>query len=133
MYHLLLVTPSQIIFDGDVHSLIAPGAAGYFEILTNHASIIALLKTGKLTVTDKEMKKWVWAVSGGCFEMLHNKATLLADAAELASEIDVKRAEKALRKAQDRLNSHGKEIEIERVKEALDRAKNRIKVSQSQK
>lgn len=129
MYQLLVATPAQVVFNEEVRSLIAPGAEGYLEVLTNHAPIIALLKTGKLTVTDKNMKKWIWALSGGCLEVLHNKATLLADAAELPSDIDIKRAERALHKAQERLESHDKGLDIARAKQAIERAENRIKIS----
>src|SRR5687768_3986541 len=93
MYRLFLATPEKVIFDDLVESLIVPGMVGYFEILTNHAPIISTLQAGKLTVIDQNKRKWVLAISGGYIEMSHNQATLLADSAELASEIDVKRAE----------------------------------------
>jgi F-type H+-transporting ATPase subunit epsilon len=79
MYHFFLATPEEIIFDEMIHSVIVPGGAGYFEVLQNHAPIISTLKPGKITLTDKDQKQWVWTVSGGLIEVIHNKATLLAD------------------------------------------------------
>lgn len=128
MFRLFLATPERLVFDDDVLSVNAPGTVGYFEILTNHAPIISTLKPGKLVVKDKNQKKWVWALSGGYLEMSHNHATLLADAVELVSEIDLKRAETALAKAQKRIESKDPNIDIMRAKEALARAENRIKI-----
>lgn len=79
MYHLAVITPEEVIFDGMVSSLIAPGTVGYLEILTNHASIITSLKKGKLTIKDSEGQKKVWTVTGGLLEMSKNEAMLLAD------------------------------------------------------
>lgn len=129
MYRFFLATPEKVVFDDLVISLIAPGTVGYFEVLTNHAAIISSLKPGHLIVTDKDKKKWVWAVSGGYFEMSHNEATLLADAAELSSEIDKARAEESLKKAQKRIEADGSEVDVLRAKKSLAKAKNRLKVA----
>jgi len=129
MYHLFIVTPEKIVFDDFVSSLIAPGTLGYLEILTDHAPIISSLKTGKLIITDKDQKKWFWAISEGFLEMSKNKATVLAEAVEIASEIDLKRAEAAMKKARKRLMAKDKEIDIERSKKSLHRAENRMKLA----
>jgi len=99
MFHLFVVTPEKVIFDGPVYSINAPGSVGYLEILTNHAPLITILKTGKFTITDESNKKTFFALSGGYLEVSNNQVTVLADAIELASEIDLKRAEAALKKA----------------------------------
>lgn len=130
MYHLCLATPEKVILNGDVRSLIAPGAAGYLEILTNHAPIITSLIPGKLEVTDKAGKKLIWILSGGFLKVSHNQALLLADAVELPSEIDVNRAEVALKRAREALASSRPELNVARAKEAKRRAKNRLKVGQ---
>lgn len=131
MYSLSIVTPERSVFEGEVQSLIAPGTIGYLEILTNHAPIITSLKAGKLTVTDMNNKKMIWALSGGYLEMSHNKATILADAVELASEIDVKRAELALARARKIIASQDT-ADIPRAKKAILRAENRLKIAHEQ-
>lgn len=128
MFRLFLATLEKVIFDDDVQSLIAPGAVGYFGILTNHAPIIASLKPGKLVITDKNHNKIVWAISGGFLEMSHNNSTILADAVESPSAIDIHRAEESLHKAQQQLNSN-QPLDIIRAKKAILRAENRIKLS----
>jgi F-type H+-transporting ATPase subunit epsilon len=126
MYHLFLATPEKVLFDAMVSTLTAPGTLGYLEILTDHAPIITTLTTGKLEVTDKDNKKWTWAISGGFLEMFHNQAAVLADTLELASEIDVKRAELACTRAQNRIKSNDNQIDLLRAQKDLKRAKNRI-------
>lgn len=128
MYHLSIVTPEKVVFEDQVISLIAPGTVGYLEILTDHAPIITSLQPGKLTVTEKNREKLVYAVSGGFLEVSHNRATLLADAVEPAGQIDLERAEKAKERARQRIESKAKEIDIPRAVAALKRAENRIRI-----
>lgn len=79
MYHLSMVTPEAVVFEGEVSSLIAPGKVGYLEILTNHAPIITILQAGKVTITGADQQKKVWEITGGALEVSHNKASLLVD------------------------------------------------------
>jgi F-type H+-transporting ATPase subunit epsilon len=81
MYHLSIVTPEEVIFEGEVVSLIAPGIVGYLEVLTNHAPLITILQKGKVTVTvtDSGEQKKVWQITGGVLEVSHNKASVLVD------------------------------------------------------
>jgi F-type H+-transporting ATPase subunit epsilon len=128
MYHLSLMTPEKVIFEGQVYSLIAPGKVGYLEVLTNHAPIMTSLKPGKLVITDENKKKWMGAVSGGFLEVSHNNATLLVDAFEFPADIDLKRAESASKRARERIASAEGVIDRPRAKSALERAQNRIKI-----
>jgi F-type H+-transporting ATPase subunit epsilon len=128
MYQLSITTPEKVVFEDQVYSLIAPGTVGYLEILTDHAPIITSLQPGKLIVSDSNREKLIYAVSGGFLEVSGNKATLLADAVEVASQIDLKRAEAALERARQRIESRAREIDIPRAVAALRRAENRIKI-----
>ncbi len=128
MYHLFIATPEKVVFDGEVKSLLAPGTVGYMEILTDHASIISTLRPGRMEVIDKEGKKWLWSISGGYLDVMHNEVSLLADTALQPDEIDLPRAEAALERAQKRLEDHDPEVDRERAKKAFARAENRIAV-----
>lgn len=129
MFHLSIVTPEKVVLDEEVTSLIAPGSEGYLEILTGHAPIAATLKTGRVTVTAKDGKKSIFAISGGLLEVSFNNANLLAAAVEPAGTIDLKRAEQAFARAQKRLASDDKEIILPRAKASLQRAQNRISIA----
>jgi F-type H+-transporting ATPase subunit epsilon len=79
MYSLLIATPEQLIFEGEVESLVAPGALGYLEILSHHAPIVTLLNPGTVTVTTAAHEKVVYKITGGILEVHQNRASLLPD------------------------------------------------------
>lgn len=128
MYELSIITPEKTAFKKKIVSLVVPGAAGFLEILTDHAPILALIKIGKAKVTDEHKEELFFAVSEGFLEVSHNIATLLVDTAEAAEEIDLARAEAALKRAEERIAAHDEEVNIGRAKNTLQRAQNRIKV-----
>lgn len=128
MYTLSIVTPERIVFEGQVESLIAPGTVGYLEILTHHAPIITSLQPGELRVKISETDKQYYAISGGFLEVSQNQATVLGEAIEKASEIDLKRAEEALTWAQSQMEIPTTEVDPQLAKQTLQRAQNRIKI-----
>jgi F-type H+-transporting ATPase subunit epsilon len=70
------------------------------------------------------------AVSGGLLEVRHDQVTILAQAAEFASEIDVERALKAKERAEQRLHqAHKEDVDFRRAEMALQRAINRLSVA----
>ena len=129
MFSLSIVTPEKVFYEeNDVASLIIPGTLGYLGILTNHAPLITGLVPGKVTVKNQEGKRQFLVISGGFLEVLKNQVTVLADAVELADEIDLERAQGALERAKQKLKSREKTIDIPRAIAAFKRAKNRIDI-----
>jgi F-type H+-transporting ATPase subunit epsilon len=123
MFKLSAVTPQKVIFEQDVASIIAPGMMGYLGVLTDHAPLITPLIPGKLEVKDTQGQEWVYFVSGGFLEVSHNVATILADAIEKPDEIDIERAREAEQRARDRLAHRADpEIDVARAEAALRRA-----------
>ena len=51
---LEIISPSEVMFSGDVESVTLPGAEGSFTVLKNHASLIAVLKSGKVSYVNLE-------------------------------------------------------------------------------
>jgi F-type H+-transporting ATPase subunit epsilon len=130
MFRLSAVTPDKIVFEQDVTSIIAPGMVGYLGILTDHAPLITPLVPGKLEVKDTHGQKSDFFVSGGFLEVSKNVATILADAIEQPSEIDVQRAKRAEERAKERLkHRESPNIDVARAEAALLRALWRQKVA----
>ena len=129
-FHLEIRTPQQLIYEGDVGSIRAPGELGSFEILPGHIPFLTVLETGEVCIQETDTPQSL-AISGGVFEVLRTGVTVLSDTAEWAHEIDVERAETARQRAQEHLASGDSGINRERAEAALARAKNRIKVSNS--
>ncbi|MFM2385376.1 MAG: synthase subunit epsilon [Bacteroidota bacterium] len=79
-----IITPERKIYEGDVYGIVVPGVEGYFELLDNHAPIVAAIGNGKLKVlVDKTgNNSEEYKVSGGFVEMSSNKTMVLLEGAE---------------------------------------------------
>ncbi len=123
---LAVVAPDRSVVEEPVQSVMMPGVEGYFGVLVGHMPLIAALKPGLLEYLDKSNVRHHVAISGGFAEVTADKLTILADAAELAKEIDVSRAEKALDQARRALKGELTGITSEEATAELERAMNRI-------
>lgn len=45
---LEIISPSEIMFSGEVEAVTLPGESGKFTVLKNHASLISVLTQGKV-------------------------------------------------------------------------------------
>jgi len=134
-----LVTPQRLVLEEPIVALQAPGSEGYLGVLAHHAPLITTLRPGRLEVRDAAGKTSLFAVGGGFLEVSDNRATVLADSAELSEEIDVTRAKSAAERAEQRLRGDGapptaaQEIDRDRAARALERARNRMALAISQR
>ena len=127
--HLDIVTPERVLFSEPVELVTAPGTLGEFGVLPGHAAFATTLEIGAVSI-KKENQVYFGSISGGFAEVGGDKITILADAAEMASEIDVERAEAAKARAEETLkNITNEDSRYEENEAALKRAENRIKVS----
>ena len=129
-FHVEIRTPEQLVYEGDVMSIRAPGIEGNFEILAEHLPFLTALDIGEIRIQESETPQ-LMAVSGGVFEVLRTGVTALVETAEWASEIDVERAENALDRAQAQLQGNAPDLNRPRAEAALARAKNRLEVASS--
>ena len=78
--HLDIITPDRKVFEGEVTAAQFPGADGSFEVLNNHAPLIAALKAGDVTLTGASGRE-VIRIEGGVVEVLRNNVIVLAEGA----------------------------------------------------
>lgn len=129
-FDIEVVAADHKVYSGQAVSVVAPGADGYFGIMAEHAPMIAALKVGILDITPPENLPTVeFAISGGFLRVDHDRVTILADTAELATEIDIERARQAMERAEERLHAPGTDINVDRAQAALMRALNRLRVA----
>ena len=128
-FYLEIRTPEQLVYDGDVTSVTAPGVEGNFQILAGHIPFLTALEVGEIRVHESSETPQLMATSGGVFEVLRTGVIVLVETAEWASEIDVPRAESALDRAQTQLKENAPDLNRPRAEAALARAQNRIKVA----
>lgn len=75
---LVILTPEQEYFNGEITSINVPGAAGAFEILKGHAPIVSALKSGTVKVAKAEGGNENIMITGGFIEVLNNEVSVLA-------------------------------------------------------
>lgn len=78
-----ILTPEHKIFSGTVYGIQLPGTEGSFEILDNHAPIIASLGKGKMKIIKDKTTTELYEISGGFIEVLNNKASVLLEGAKI--------------------------------------------------
>ncbi|MDM7998218.1 MAG: F0F1 ATP synthase subunit epsilon [Acidobacteriota bacterium] len=123
--HLEIVTPEKQLFSGAVDSVTVPSTTGYLGILPGHAPLLAELGIGEVSYKIGERTDYLFC-SWGFVEVLPDRVVLLAQEAELASDIDIKRAEEAKVRAEKMLASKDAGIDFRRAELALLRAISRL-------
>jgi F-type H+-transporting ATPase subunit epsilon len=127
--YLNILTPEKVVFADSVEVVTAPGTLGEFGVLPGHAALVTTLEIGEVAI-KKDNHEYYVAINGGVAEVVNDKMTILTPAAELAQDIDLKRAETAKLRAEERLkNLMPEDDQYLDVLSALKRAQNRIKVA----
>jgi F-type H+-transporting ATPase subunit epsilon len=76
---LEIITPDRKVFKGNAESVQLPGSDGYFEVLNNHAALIASLGSGTIKVREMDKSSHSFTVNGGIVEVLNNQVIVLAE------------------------------------------------------
>lgn len=76
---LEITSPDKHVFSGDTVLVQLPGSDGLFEILNNHAPMIAALGPGKIKVQDEAGKLQFFEIKGGVCEVRDNIIMVLAE------------------------------------------------------
>lgn len=95
-----IVTPERTLLKDEISQVTVPTTEGEITILPKHSPLISILKPGMIELRKGKGEIEIMSVSGGFVEVLNNKIVILADTAERADEIDIKRAEEARQKAE---------------------------------
>ena len=122
---LVVVTAEGESFSGEVDMVVAPGEVGEFTVLPSHERLISTLSPGILRF-DQGGESTSLALTGGLLEVADNRVTVLADAAEQDDDIDLERAEAALARAQERIESEPGTVDLEEAMASLRRARVRV-------
>lgn len=76
---LEIITPERTVFSGNVSLVQFPGNSGSFEVLKNHAPLVAALKKGSIKIKDAENKIQFIEINGGTVQVEDNHILVLAD------------------------------------------------------
>ena len=124
-FHLTIVTPDNIYYEGEVDELVVTTEKGPIGILANRLSIITAVVPSVTSYYEDGNKK-VLFTSTGVFKFRDNKAVLMVDACESKEDIDKKRAEESLERSKSRLKEHSDKVNVARAKMAMARAIGRL-------
>ncbi len=125
---LQVVTPDKQLVREDVEQVEMPGRTGYLGILPGHAPLLTELCPGEMSYSRGGKTQYL-AVSWGFAEVLPDKVTVLADAAERPEDIDVKRAQEAKARADEALRKQDPELDYDATLLAQRRAEVRLEVA----
>ncbi|MDR4496250.1 MAG: F0F1 ATP synthase subunit epsilon [Nitrospirales bacterium] len=125
---LEVVTPDHLLLSKEVDYVSAPGSEGDFGVLPGHCHFLTTLRIGELQFRVGEKIEYM-SVLWGFVEVTPTKVTVLAEVAEKAEDIDVDRAEAAVRRAEEQLERGGLPSEVEEARVSLEKARLRKKIA----
>ena len=127
---LEIVTPERLAYSDTVDSVVVPGSLGELGVLPHHAPLVSTLGVGELRIR-KGGSEESFAIVGGFLQVRPDKVVVMAETADLASEIDVAKAEEARREAERALESGYQEgVDLAAARAALQQALLRIRVAE---
>ena len=128
-FHLQIVTPDGLVFDGDAEAILVRTDDGDIEIMRGHADYFATLGIGraKLTVGGKSRDA---SSAGGFVSVKSGEVKLVCTTFEFADQIDIERARAAKARAEDAIKAARDDKELTILKAKLARAINRISVAE---
>ena len=127
-FHLEIITPDKQFFIGEAEGLVLPALDGALGIEAVHEPIATAVIPGDLRF--RQNGAWVYAVVGqGLAEVMPDRVMVLVSAAERPEDIDLKRAQAARERAEERLKQKLSVRDYYNSKAALARAMARLKAA----
>jgi F-type H+-transporting ATPase subunit epsilon len=127
---LEIVTPERLAYADTVDTVVLPGSQGELGVLPNHAPLITTLGVGELRIR-KGGSEESFAIVGGFLQVRPDKVVVMAETADMASEIDLERAQEARREAERALETGFHEgADLASARAALQQALLRIRVAE---
>lgn len=126
-----VVTPEKVFYSNDVDMIIFNREDGEMGVMADHMPMVVAVDVGMLKIVKDGMYKFA-AISEGFIQITDKGVTAIVDAAEWPEDIDVERAERAKKIAEDKLQEYRKNKEMETLlKLSIVRANNRINVAKN--
>lgn len=126
-FALKIITPDRVFYEGEAEMVEFNTTEGEIGVYKEHVPMTVIISPGILTITEEDEVKEA-ALHSGFAEILQDRVTIMAEIVEWPSEIDVARAEEALKRAEARISGKDQTTDIVRAEAALHRAMARIEV-----
>jgi F-type H+-transporting ATPase subunit epsilon len=99
IFDISIITPSNIFLACKVISANIPGNSGPFQVLVNHAPIVASITSGILKVVDESNNINNYYIENGFAELRNNNLAITVSTAEKISDIDISKLEQIIKDA----------------------------------
>ena len=127
---LEIVTPERLAYSDTVDSVQLPGSEGELGVLPHHAPLVSTLGVGELRIR-KGGSEESFAIVGGFLQVRPDRVVVMAETADLASDIDLEKAQEARREAEKALETGYQEgADLAMARAALQQALLRIRVAE---
>ncbi len=127
---LEIVTPERLAYSDTVDSVQLPGSEGELGVLPHHAPLVSTLGIGELRIRKGGTEE-SFAIVGGFLQVRPDKVVVMAETADMASEIDLDKAQEARREAERALETGFSEgADLSAARAALQQALLRIRVAE---
>ena len=127
---LEIVTPERLASSDEVDAVVLPGSEGEMGVLPHHAPLVSTLGVGELRIRKGGAEE-SFAIVGGFVQVRPDRVVVMAETADMASEIDLERAQEARREAERTLESGYHEgADLSAARAALQQALLRIRVAE---
>ncbi|MCX7715144.1 MAG: ATP synthase F1 subunit epsilon [Clostridia bacterium] len=127
-FYLEILSHNRVFYTGNAENLILPVLDGEMGVLAKHEPMVSAICAGEMRF--KVNGEWkIAAVGDGFAEIMPEYVVILVDTVELPEEIDVRRAQEAKQRAEEKLKQKENLIEYYHARAALARAMARLKVT----
>ena len=127
-FTLEILTPDRQFYVGPAEAMVLPILDGLYGVQPGHEPVVTAIEPGELRY--KVDGQWqLAAVSTGFAEIMPDYAILLVAAAEHPEEIDLRRADAARERAEERIRQKQSIQEYHSSQAALARAMARLKTA----
>ena len=105
-----VITPEEVIYDGEANLIIARIADGDLGVLVDHSPLVSTVEVGEVRIKEGD-DQLVYATSDGFFKVSENLVQVLVEEAVSVEEIDVDAAESRVEEAERELSEVSEEAE----------------------
>ncbi len=128
---LEIVTPERLAYSDSVDSVQLPGVEGELGVLPHHAPLVSMLGVGELRIRKDGLEE-SFAIVGGFLQVRPDRVVVMAETADMASEIDLEKALEARREAERTLEGAAQTdaVDLAAARASLQQALLRIRVAE---
>lgn len=126
-FHLKIITPEKVIYDGEVEEVAISAPQGEIGILPHHINLITKIIPGELRITKAD-KTEILATGSGLAQMTDNNLSIMVDLVESLENINEKIVEEARQRAKEALEQKTSDEEVSIAEAVLEKALAQLRV-----